>query len=339
MFVIHLLQLALTLTAVYFLENVFLEIICAVIVAVLCTYFNLKSGALHNSDYIPSADDGKIAENQKSTASESKQPVLEDIAVYDSMADNDVVIHGYEPISEPDGEDADDKDVAELAKNVYTNKDEEFITNFIMLGKEKEAKQMLAECFERVGNDAGDEMVNYLVTNLVRTFVKLVANIKTDKKDSKYKFENMLRLVRLSTVDEMKEAVCEIAESLCSEVRQIRDDKEESISKRVQSYVEENFSDRELDVSKISDFLGLSPSYATRLFKQETGEVLSYYINRVRVGKARELLLLDMYRIEQVAHMVGYLDSRALSRSFKRFYGVTPSQYKEMSYIETNTGI
>ena len=67
--------------------------------------------------------------------------------------------------------------------------------------------------------------------------------------------------------------------------------------------------------------------------------MLSYYINRVRVGKARELLILDMYRVEQVAHMVGYLDSRALARAFKRFYGVTPSQYKEISYIETNTGI
>ncbi len=227
----------------------------------------------------------------------------------------------------------------EVVEDVYTHEDEEIFTNLVILGKEKEATEALAEYFSRLGSNPGGEMVNYLVTNLVRTFVKLIANIKITHNDSKYKFDSMLSLVKLDSVDAMKNELTDITVSLCREVKLSRSGKDEFISNRVKAYVEENFADRKLDVSTISDFLGLSPSYATKLFKQETGEVLSYYINRVRVSKARELLILDMYRVEQVAHMVGYLDSRALSRAFKRFYGVTPSQYKEISYIETNPGI
>ena len=49
--------------------------------------------------------------------------------------------------------------------------------------------------------------------------------------------------------------------------------------------------------------------------------------------KAKELLGLDMYRIEHIAEMVGYPNSRALSRSFKRIEGITPSQYRDILTI------
>lgn len=225
---------------------------------------------------------------------------------------------------------------AEMAE-IYTHEDESILMNVIMSGDKERATVVLEGFFGQV--DCGNrEKADYLVMNLIRTFVKLIANIKISKEDNKYNFEHMLRIIKLESVDAMKEAAVEIACDICSGIEQIKPDNDKSVSKRVMEYVEQNYTDRELDVSKISDFLKFSPSYSIKLFKQESGEGISNYINRTRVEKAKELLVLDVYRVEQIAKMVGFYDSRALSRSFKRFYGVTPTQYRDISFLETNNG-
>lgn len=226
-------------------------------------------------------------------------------------------------------------DVSQLDK-IYSHTDEAKLTGLIMSADASEARAMLESFFTALAEiDADREMANYLVMSLIRTFVKLIANIKV-KDDSKYKFDNLLKIIKLDDVESMRDAIIDISDSLCTELALRKTDGEESIGKRVEKYVAENYSNHELDVSKISDYLGLSPSYATKLFKQETGEVLSGYINKIRVDKAKELLLLNIYRVEQIAQMVGYLDSRALGRAFKRIYGLTPSQYKEIASIEAS---
>lgn len=221
-------------------------------------------------------------------------------------------------------------------KIIYTPADEESLSNVILVGDEEKVKELLDGFFSQA-EVSGRAAAEYLVMNLIRSFVRLIANIKIKNDESKYKFENMLHIIKLDDIAAMKTAATELACDLCKQINSIRQGSGDSyIKERVIKYVEENYSDRELDVSKISDHLGFSPSYAIRLFKQETGEGIASYINRVRVEKAKELLMLDFYRVEQIAKMVGFLDSRSLSRTFKKFYGITPTEYRDIASLETN---
>lgn len=253
------------------------------------------------------------------------QPLLENPS---SIIESNLITSAYD-------EDISPFDIAQLDE-IYSHDDEEKLMNLVMLEKTDEAQELVKSFFAALTEiGGGRDKANYLAMNLIRTFVKLISHIRvTDS--SRYKFDNLLSIIMLDNVESMQEALIELVDGICCEIGLGKGNSDESIGERVRKYVEQNYSNHDLDVSKIGNYLSLSPSYATKLFKEETGEVLSNYINRVRVDKAKELLMLNIYRIEQIAKMVGYLDARALNRAFKRLYGLTPSQYKDIASIESD---
>ena len=88
-----------------------------------------------------------------------------------------------------------------------------------------------------------------------------------------------------------------------------------------QGYKEKGWTDR------IISFIILSFSYLTGLFKQYVGYSVLEYIQRVRVARAKEYL--ESCTIKEAAEKSGFWDSQALTRTFKKYEGMTPGAYKE----------
>lgn len=93
-------------------------------------------------------------------------------------------------------------------------------------------------------------------------------------------------------------------------------------------YIQTNYS-RKISLTSVSDHVGLSSSYLCRIFKEETGLSMNTYINNLRMSKAGELLSDKDSYIKEVAISVGFEDQLYFSRLFKRYYGVTPSEYRK----------
>ncbi|WP_409343102.1 response regulator [Paenibacillus sp. MBLB4367] len=85
----------------------------------------------------------------------------------------------------------------------------------------------------------------------------------------------------------------------------------------------------DLQVTELAQHVLLHPSYAGQLFKQETGEHVSDYLNRIRIKKAEELLGHTTMKIYEVSQAVGISDYRYFCRLFKSVTGSTPTQYKK----------
>ena len=75
----------------------------------------------------------------------------------------------------------------------------------------------------------------------------------------------------------------------------------------------------------------INTSYLGQLFKNETGEMFTNYLNQVRIEKARELLLKTNLKINEITEKVGYLNQSHFFRNFKKLTGVSPAEYKEIS--------
>ncbi len=97
---------------------------------------------------------------------------------------------------------------------------------------------------------------------------------------------------------------------------------------RLIDYVNRNYSDSNMNVDRLGAEFSLSPSYLSNLFKLKTGEMLRDYIAKVRLQNARRLLMSDM-KIEDVAIKSGFVSPKSFIRVFKRYFGITPSQYKK----------
>jgi two-component system response regulator YesN len=93
------------------------------------------------------------------------------------------------------------------------------------------------------------------------------------------------------------------------------------------AYIDNNLS---LDISlkDVADRIGITPTYFSTLFKKMSSETfVSYRIHR-RMEKACELLSIPHKRTVDVAAEVGYDDYPHFTKTFKKIFGVSPSEYR-----------
>lgn len=98
----------------------------------------------------------------------------------------------------------------------------------------------------------------------------------------------------------------------------------------IKQYIDHNYTQNGLNVSSVADAFGISDSYLSRAFKSLTGVNVLEYIQKLRVNKAKQLLQNDEETIKAVAEKVGFLDTQSFVRTFKKYEGLSPSEYKKI---------
>jgi len=107
--------------------------------------------------------------------------------------------------------------------------------------------------------------------------------------------------------------------------------KNEYISRicKVQDYIEKNYF-QYVSVEKLAQVAGFSKYHFNRIFKSILNESISQYVNRIRIEHS---LFFLVYRtdisITDIALELGYTDSAIFSRTFKTYYGMSPSVYRK----------
>ena len=81
------------------------------------------------------------------------------------------------------------------------------------------------------------------------------------------------------------------------------------------------------DISAMSRFCNLSTDYFSHQFKTLTGYAPVQYLNRLRIEKAKELLLTEDLSVSEVAALVGYKDPLYFSKAFKKATGSSPKMF------------
>jgi two-component system response regulator YesN len=94
----------------------------------------------------------------------------------------------------------------------------------------------------------------------------------------------------------------------------------------IKSYVERDY--RQATLKAAARIVQMNPQYLSRLFKEKTGENFNGYLQRVKMAKAAQLLRDVDYLVYDVSEMVGYSNPKNFARFFKKYFGVTPHQYR-----------
>lgn len=102
---------------------------------------------------------------------------------------------------------------------------------------------------------------------------------------------------------------------------------------KAMNYIEDHLSDK-LSVDDLAEYLGMSPTAFYKRFKQAAGDTPLQYIKKMRLTKARTLMVYQQQSAIQAALNVGYESPNQFSREFKRFFGVPPSQARQLPYSE-----
>ncbi|MEG0371139.1 MAG: AraC family transcriptional regulator, partial [Clostridium sp.] len=131
------------------------------------------------------------------------------------------------------------------------------------------------------------------------------------------------------TIEEMCEKIRLDIDVLCTYFIEEYIDENDKKTKIIK-YIEQNYQDVNLNVGMVARYLDFNPSYLSRFFKEQTNENLLTYINGYRIDKAKEFLRTTNKTLKVIAAETGFIDSAALSRAFKKYEAITPSQYKNI---------
>lgn len=97
---------------------------------------------------------------------------------------------------------------------------------------------------------------------------------------------------------------------------------------KASEYVKDHYAEK-ISLEDAAAYVALSKSYLSRIFKEETGESFSAYINKVRIDKAKLMLLDNGTPLVEVASECGFEDQSYFTKVFKRLVGVSPKRYRE----------
>ncbi|MFC4303727.1 AraC family transcriptional regulator [Cohnella boryungensis] len=93
-------------------------------------------------------------------------------------------------------------------------------------------------------------------------------------------------------------------------------------------YLDEQFT-QPISIQAIADRLSISGSQLSRLFKRREQKSLQEYLNQKRLDAARAHLLITDATIKEIAAGCGFMDEINLIRMFKKYYKMTPSDYRK----------
>ena len=84
-----------------------------------------------------------------------------------------------------------------------------------------------------------------------------------------------------------------------------------------------------LTVQQLADACAMSPATFYRLFRQTVNKTPMEYLEEYRLTQAAHLLLTESHTLAVIAEKCGYWDEFHLSRNFKKYYGISPREYKK----------
>ncbi|MBO9600595.1 MAG: helix-turn-helix domain-containing protein, partial [Cohnella sp.] len=96
---------------------------------------------------------------------------------------------------------------------------------------------------------------------------------------------------------------------------------------RIKPYVDGRYQE-DLSLQTVAERFDIDKYQLSRIFKQEFGVNYWSYVTKVRIEKAAELLVGTNWKNGRIAEHTGFVDESHFSRAFKKYYGVTPKEYR-----------
>jgi len=99
--------------------------------------------------------------------------------------------------------------------------------------------------------------------------------------------------------------------------------------KKAIDYIDSRYMDN-IGLDEVANYLNINRSYFSTIFKVETGESFTNFLNRLRVEKSKKLLINKDYSMLNIALTVGFNNQNYYNIVFKKFTNYTPLQYRKV---------
>lgn len=200
------------------------------------------------------------------------------------------------------------------------------LSGFISIGN----KEQVQELFKLIRNENYKNKTlsypqqNWLVSDVRATVFKKRHNLLTEGFSPE-----KLKLLDIIDKQLRGEMSLDILETISLELCEICGSEGNEMILKIQEYINNNYQDPDLCLSKISEEFGISESYFSYLFKKEMSENFSTYLERLRMAKAKEIILGTDTGLSSLFQYLGYNNAASFRRAFKKNFGVSPKEMRD----------
>jgi AraC-like DNA-binding protein len=107
------------------------------------------------------------------------------------------------------------------------------------------------------------------------------------------------------------------------------DARENNYCELAEKYLDENYM-RDMNITDVADYLDISYSYLSKIFRTIKGITLTDHLNKVRIEKSKEYLENTFLTLNEIAEKVGYNNVQSYQRFFKKYMNITPGDYRRL---------
>jgi len=102
---------------------------------------------------------------------------------------------------------------------------------------------------------------------------------------------------------------------------------------KIKYYITNNL-DKAIDIPTAANYVNMSESYFSHIFKKDVGISFIDYVNNEKIEKAKELISLNNYKIYEVSDKLGFQNATYFTMLFKKISGLSPSDYKKSIKVQ-----
>ena len=93
------------------------------------------------------------------------------------------------------------------------------------------------------------------------------------------------------------------------------------------NYIQDNYAS--ITLSKLANEFHFTIQYLSKIIKEYTGKTFSEIVQKIKMDKASALLLNTNFTVTDISYMVGYDNKEHFIRTFKKNFGVSPTQHRK----------
>ncbi len=132
----------------------------------------------------------------------------------------------------------------------------------------------------------------------------------------------------LRTTDQLTAWLNRVIERYTALVFDLVDVKHKDMLYKAVHYMKRRFSEK-LTLEETARYIGFSPTYFSKVFKDEMGVTFNHYLGNLRVEQSKMLLLSGEYSVGDVCAAVGFEDQSYFIKIFRKYTGVTPGKFRK----------
>ena len=213
----------------------------------------------------------------------------------------------------------------------YPIEKEKELLSLISIGDKPGSQKVLNEIFGHIFFSTGGnfEVIKARVLELIVLLSRAALEGGADIQQIfglNYKY--LIQINSFKTVEEMTFWLSKIMARFTDCVFNLTNVKHVDVIYRAVDYVKRNYM-KKITLEEVASYVYLSPSYFSKIFKEEMGRNFNSYLNHIRIEMSKRLLLDDSVVLVDVSNIVGYEDQSYFSKVFKKLTGVSPGKYRE----------